>query len=134
MIKKLIANGYGKEQKYNCAEKILYGANEAYKLGLDKEALKLAAGFGGGMGIESICGALTASVMALSKLFVENTAHESKIREITNEFLNRYKEEMKSIECAPLKKEYRTTLKGCDDVIIKAAEILDEIVAREKRD
>lgn len=131
MLKDLILNGYGKEQKYNCAEKILCGANEAYNLGLDKEALKLAAGFGGGMGIESVCGALTASIMVLSKLFVENIAHESKIKEITSEFLNRYENEMKSIGCAQLKGMYRDELKGCEDIIIKAAEVLDYIVTRE---
>lgn len=129
MLKNLLLKGYGKEQKYNCAEKILYGANEIYNLGLGKETMKLAAGFGGGMGIESTCGALTASIMALSKIFVKDTAHESNIREITSEFLNRYKDEMKNIDCAPLKVEYRNEEKGCDDVIIKAAEILDEIVA-----
>ncbi len=129
MLKSLLLKDYGKEQKYNCAEKIIYGANEVYNLGLGKETMKLAAGFGGGMGIESTCGALTASIMVLSKLFVENTAHESKIREITSEFLNRYRDEMKSIDCSPLKAEYRNEEKGCDDVIMKAAEILDNIVA-----
>lgn len=129
MLKDLLMKGYGKEQKYNCAEKILYGANEVYNLGLGKETMKLAAGFGGGMGIESTCGAITASIMVLSKLFVENTAHESEIKEITREFLKRYKDEMNSIECASLKKNYRTKEKGCDDVIIKAAEILDEVIA-----
>lgn len=129
MLRNLLLKGYGNEQKYNCAEKILYGANEIYNLGLGKETMKLAAGFGGGMGIESTCGALVASVMVLSKLFVENTAHGSNIKEITSEFLNRYKNEMKSLECAILKKEYRDEEKGCSDVIIKAAEILDEIIA-----
>jgi len=129
MLKDLLMKSYGKEQKYNCAEKILYGANEVYNLGLGKETMKLAAGFGGGMGIESTCGAVAASVMVLSKLFVENTAHESEIKEIAREFLKRYKDEMNSIECASLKKNYRTEEKGCDDVIIKAAEILDEVIA-----
>lgn len=129
MLKNLLLKGYGKEQNYNCAEKILYGANEIYNLGLGKETMKLAAGFGGGMGIGSTCGALAASVMVLSKLFVKDAAHESEIKEITSRFLNRYKDEMKSIDCAPLKESYRDEVKGCDEVIIKAAEILDEIVA-----
>ncbi|MFA5523066.1 MAG: C-GCAxxG-C-C family (seleno)protein [Tissierellales bacterium] len=129
MLKNLLIKGYGKEQKYNCAEKILYGANEIYNLGLGKETMKLAAGFGGGMGVESTCGTLSASVMVLSKIFVKDTAYESNIKEITREFINRFKNEMKSIDCAPLKVEYRNEEKGCDDVIIKAAEILDDIVA-----
>ena len=50
--------------------------NVAYKLGLDKEALKLASAFGGGMGIEDKCGALTGALMVLGKLFVKEKAHE----------------------------------------------------------
>ena len=132
MLKELIKKGFGKDKKLNCAEKILYGANEAYNLGLDKESLKLVAGFGGGMGIESVCGALTGSIMVLSKLFVKDVAHESgKIKELTQELLHRYENEMGDIDCSPLKKNHRTLFSGCDKVIVKAAEILDDIVARE---
>lgn len=132
MLKNLIEEGFGNDQKLNCAEKILYGANEAYNLGLDKEALKLAAGFGGGMAIEEACGALTAAVMVLSKLFVEDTAHKSnKINDLTTELLNSYENEMGSIICKPLKKSHRSLFKGCNKIIIKAAEGLDTIVNRE---
>ncbi len=132
MLKDLIKDGFGKEEDFNCAEKILYGANEAYDLGLNKESLKLAAGFGGGMGIENTCGALTASVMVLSKLYVNDVAHESdRIKQLTGELLEAYEWEMGSINCAQLKNDYRTILSGCDEVIIKAAEILDGIVERE---
>lgn len=132
MLKDLIEKGFGNDQKLNCAEKILYGANEAYSLGLDKDALKLAAGFGGGMSIEEACGALTAAVMVLSKLFVDDTAHKSsKIRDLTSELLTSYEKEMGSIICKPLKKDHRSLFKGCNKVILKAAECLDTIVIRE---
>ena len=52
MLAELIKNGFGEKEDLNCAEKILWGANNAYNLGLDREALKLASGFGGGMAIE----------------------------------------------------------------------------------
>lgn len=71
MLADLIDKGFGKDQDLNCAEKILWGANQAYGLGLDHEALKLASGFGGGMGIGSLCGAVASSVMTLSKLYVQ---------------------------------------------------------------
>lgn len=132
MLKNLIENGFGNDRKLNCAEKILYGANEVYNLGLSDDALKLAAGFGGGMAIEEACGALTASVMVLSKLFVENTAHESdRIKKLTSELLSKYEREMGSIVCKPLKKNHRSLFKGCNKIIIKAAENLDYIVKRE---
>ncbi|SKC84236.1 C-GCAxxG-C-C family (seleno)protein [Maledivibacter halophilus] len=132
MLKQLIENGFGKDEDLNCAEKILYGANEVYKLGLDKEALKLAAGFGGGMAIEGTCGALTGSIMVLSKLFVKNVAHESdRIKKLTTELLNAYESEMGNINCKPLKENYRSPSFGCHKVILKAAEALDKIVQRE---
>ena len=46
-----LSSGFGKAEDLNCAEKILYGANEIYDLGIDKNDLKMAAGFGGGMGV-----------------------------------------------------------------------------------
>lgn len=93
MLYDLILSGFGKEEDYNCAEKILYGANKAYNLGLTREALKLSAGFGGGMGIESVCGALTAACMVLSHKYVNNVAHEdTKIKEMTQKFSENFKQ------------------------------------------
>lgn len=132
MLTDLILQGFGEKEDLNCAEKVIQGANIAYKLDLDKEALKLAAGFGGGMAIEDKCGALTASIMVLGRLFVKDRAHEdTKIKELTQELFEEYKKEMGAIDCAPLKKKYRTEELKCRNVIFKAAEILDRIVMRE---
>ncbi|HEX2954830.1 MAG TPA: C-GCAxxG-C-C family (seleno)protein [Bacillota bacterium] len=132
MLYDLIKNGYGQAQDFNCAEKILYGGNEAYKLGLNRETLKISAGFGGGMAIGSVCGALSASIMILGILFVQNNAHESsKIKDLTKELLSKYEEAMGEIDCTPLIKAHRTKEEKCNNVILKAAEILDSIVSRE---
>lgn len=132
MLADLIKDGFGEKEDLNCAERILQGSNVAYNLGLDKEALKLAAGFGGGMAIEDKCGALTAAIMVLGKLFIMERAHESsKIKELTMELFQEYKKEMGSIDCAPLKQAHRTEELKCRNVILKAAEILDRIVIRE---
>lgn len=134
MLSELLKNGYGKDRDFNCAEKILYGANEAYQLGLNKEALKLSSGFGGGMAIEGTCGALTACIMVLGRLFVKDTAHEStRIKELTKELFEEYRKAMGDIDCAPLKAKYRTEAIGCRDVIFKAAEILDGMITRERK-
>lgn len=131
-VKELIHEGYGNAEDFNCAEKILNGANKAYNLNLSKETLKLAAGFGAGMGIESTCGALTGSVMVLSHLFVKERGHEGpRIKELTKELFATFEEKMGSIVCAPLKKDYRTEELGCKNVILAAAEVLDGIIARE---
>ena len=132
MLAKLIKNDFGRKEDLNCSEKILYGANIAYNLGLDKESLKMAAGFGGGMSIEDKCGALTASVMVLGKLFIKDRAHESdRIKRLNNELFDEYRREMGFIDCSPLKARYRREESGCKDIVHKAAEILDRIVERE---
>jgi C_GCAxxG_C_C family probable redox protein len=132
MLKDLIEQGFGEEEDFNCAEKIFWGANIAYKLGFDKNNIKFASGFGGGMGIESKCGALTAAIMILGWLFVKERAHEgTKIKELAQELFKEYENKMGFIDCASLKAKYRTEELGCKNVIIKAAEVLDKIVEEE---
>jgi len=129
VLHKLLQDGFDEGMDLNCAETILYGANEAYRLGLDKNALKLAAGFGGGMAIESVCGALTGCIMVLGRLFVEDRAHQSpELKEHIKELFRLYGEDMGSIMCDALKDRYRTEEKKCRDVIEKAARILDKII------
>ncbi|HWS30825.1 MAG TPA: C-GCAxxG-C-C family (seleno)protein [Clostridia bacterium] len=116
----------------NCAETILYGANAAYSMGLTKDVLRLSAGFGGGMSVEDTCGIVTGGVMVLSELFVKDHGHEGpRIKELTAEWFKRMNEVFSSTNCASLKAKYRTPERGCGDLILNAAKILDEIVERE---
>lgn len=132
MLEDLIAAGFGLDEDYNCAEKIFHGANQAYGLQMDKKYAHLLASYGGGMGIEHLCGAVASSVAILGYLFIKDHAHESEyIKELTTEFSQRYEKAMGSILCKPLKEAYRTEEKRCLDVILKAALILDDIVKRE---
>ncbi len=134
MLKEMIEQGFGENEDLNCAERILQGADIAYGMGLDKEALKVAAGFGGGMAIGDKCGALTAAVMVLGCLFVKDRAHEStKIKALTKELFDAYRKEMGAIDCIPLKQSHATPELKCRNVILKAAEVLDGIVMRELR-
>lgn len=131
MLSKLVAEGFGEKEDLNCSETILYGANIVYNLGLDHESLKMAAGFGKGMAIESVCGALSAAIMVLSKLYIIDRAHESeRVKELTAELLTKYKEKMGSIDCSYLREHYRTEEKKCYFIKLKTAEILDEIIAK----
>lgn len=133
MLKELIDSGFGNEEDYNCAEKIIYGANIAYDLGLSKDSCRMMSGFGGGMGIEHLCGAIASGIAVLSILFVEDKGHATpRIKELTDEFINRYQGEMGSIICADLKRDYRTEELKCQLVISKAAEILDDIIEKEQ--
>jgi C_GCAxxG_C_C family probable redox protein len=132
MLSDLIKQGFGEKEDLNCAEKILYGANLAYDLGLNQETLRLAAGFGGGMCLGSVCGTLTAAIMVLGTLFVEHTAHKSKnIKRLTQELLSSFRKEMGEINCSMLKVQYRKGPEKCLQVLAKTAELLDRIVERE---
>lgn len=134
MLQEMIAAGFGNREDYNCAEKILYGASEAYGLGLDAAALKLSAAFGGGMGVESVCGALTGGVMALSSLYVKERGHESPlIKALTQELFANFRQALGEIDCAPLKARYRTPEEKCNRVILAAAKALDAVVEKHGR-
>jgi C_GCAxxG_C_C family probable redox protein len=116
----------------NCAEKILYGANAVYSMGLNKDALRLSAGFGGGMGVEDTCGIVTGGVMVLSALFVKDRGHEGpRIKALNTEWFQSMNEVFSSTSCDVLKAKHRTPERGCADLILKAAILLDEIVERE---
>lgn len=131
MLYQLLKDGFAAGKDLNCAEQILYGANEAYNLGLDKKALKQAAPFGGGMGIEDKCGALTGGLMVLSQLYVDDRGHASDIKRLSQELFDRYGKQMKSIDCKPLKDLHKTEEYGCREVILEAAKILDDVIAEE---
>lgn len=132
MLKQLIDDGFGKIEDYNCAEKIINGANIVYDLGLSNDACRLLAGFGAGVGVGHFCGALAGCVAVLSSLYVKNNAHESdRIAKLTRELLEEYKKKMNSIDCSALVKLYRKPDTKCDAVISAAAEVLDKIVERE---
>lgn len=130
----LIETNHFAGKDLNCAETILAAANETYKWELQAAALRLSAGFGGGIGgQELLCGALTGGVMALSNLFVRERAHESAlIKNIIQEYFTLFEKEMGSIECAPLKTTHRTEQDGCKSVIQASARCMDRIVERNK--
>jgi C_GCAxxG_C_C family probable redox protein len=125
----LVESGYGEKHDLNCAETILWGANAVYGLGLDANALRLAAGFGGGMGIESTCGALTGAVMVIGRMFTRARGHESSlVKELCARFLQAYRDRMGSVDCAPLKARYRTEELKCREVVLQSARLLEELL------
>lgn len=131
-MEELIEKGFFAEKDLNCAETILHAANEARGWNLSGDALRLSAGFGGGVGgQELLCGALTGGVMALGRLFVRDRGHESdRIKTITKDYFSLFEKEMGQIDCAPLKKAHRTEAEGCRKVILASARALDQIVGK----
>ena len=125
----LIKGGFGVAEDYNCAEKIVRGANIAYDLGLSEDAMRMMGGFGGGMGLGEACGTVTGAVAVISGMLIKERAHATpELKAATQHFINQFRERMgDEIECRNLRPKYRTKEAGCDKVIIAAAEVLDEL-------
>ena len=123
---------YGSEFDLNCAETILYAANEEYKLNLTKETFKTMSAFGGGMAIEDTCGVATGSICVLGIIFTKERAHESEyVKGLTKEFMDKFKAQCSTLNCATLKQLYRNDEIRCIKIVEAGTIILDEIIIRE---
>jgi len=120
---------YYRDQDMNCSESLLRAGNDCWKLGLEERSLRTAAPFGGGMAIESVCGALTGSLMVLANLYVEQRAHESdRIKKIAADFLQGFEKQHGSIICKDLKDRYHDDELGCREVVGRAAVFLEKFI------
>ena len=113
---------------YNCAETIIRAANEEYSLGLSKDALTLVAGFGGGMCALSTCGCLTGAITVLSKIYVEEKAHETEgFNRIIKGFYKLFTETFGSEDCRDIMPKHRKQgEERCMETILMTAELLDQ--------
>ena len=69
---------------YNCAQAVILGYCQG--LGLDADsAVKVAAGFGGGMRMAGTCGALTGAFMAIGLKYASTEPKDIKSRQTTIE-------------------------------------------------
>ncbi len=131
---------------FSCAQAIL--ATYGPELGMDREtALKVAGGFGGGMGrMAGTCGAVTGAFMVIGLLYGMTKEDDQKQKEISYEVVRRFAEKFRqrnaSLDCRELmgvdvsrpeglaiarqKNLYRTV---CPKYVQDAAEILEEILA-----
>jgi len=130
---------------FNCAQSIFSSFCKDY--GLDKDnALKIATGFGGGMGrSQRTCGAITGSYMVLGLRYGMDQKADKDARDRTyqliNEFSNRFKQEFGSLMCKELLDCDLNTPEGnlyyeennffetkCFQYVRKAVEILEELL------
>ena len=88
---------------FNCAQAVL--STFGTTLGLDKEtALKIACGFGGGMGrMQETCGAVTGAFMLIGlkfgKVKSEDDESKEKTYQLVREFSELFREKHGSIKC-----------------------------------
>ncbi|MHB8105404.1 MAG: C-GCAxxG-C-C family protein [Dehalococcoidales bacterium] len=92
-------------RKGNCAQSTLTAFSEEYGLNKDT-AFKIAQAFGGGMHINSTCGAVTGAYMALglANPVSQDNPREStdKFNALINEFNRKFKELYGAINCTEL--------------------------------
>jgi C_GCAxxG_C_C family probable redox protein len=133
------------KEGFSCAPAVL--SAYASEFGLDNEtALKIATGFGAGMGrMCETCGAVTGAFMVIGLKYGKSKADDSQAREKTyelvREFASRFKARNGSIVCKELlgcdlgtpegmklAKETGVTATLCPKLVQDAVEILEEIL------
>lgn len=119
---------------YNCAEAILRAFNTVFELGMGDDALRLAAGFGGGIGHSGcVCGALAASIMVLGALQGRRSKDESRdaAYQASKGFHDRFSEHFGGTCCRilnPLPYDTRDHLRGCLKITGQTAQLLSDYI------
>jgi len=131
MLKEKATAFYREDNDLNCAESILYGANEEYDLGLDQKTLDTMSSFGGGMAVESVCGALTGAVAVLGIMFTGNKSLDSEERKtIIADFYEQFRARFGTDNCREIKEKFRDERVGCQEVVKLSADVLETIVRK----
>jgi C_GCAxxG_C_C family probable redox protein len=107
---------------FNCCESTLKKVNAEKPLpGFDKNIMRIASGFGGGIGSwGSICGAVSGAAMALGLVYGANgdedvdtfKAKREELRLKTREFLGEFQKEFGNVNCQDLLGVNRHTEEG----------------------
>jgi len=127
------------KQGLNCAQAILsvYGEEDGLA---KKDALRLTAGFGGGVARSGgICGAVSGALMVIGLRYAKGMESKEKVIFSAREFMNKFKERCGSIMCRELigidlntpegkkaLKEDPEFSKLCSNLVKTAGEILDQ--------
>jgi C_GCAxxG_C_C family probable redox protein len=133
------------EKGYSCAPSVLSAYSEQF--GLEKElALKIACGFGGGIGHTGrTCGAVTGAVMAIGLKHGQADANDEESRQETHklvkEFIDKFEALHGSVECRELigydlsdPDEFESARasgiveKKCHGFVYDAARILEDVL------
>lgn len=126
------AYDYFVNKDFNCAETLLHAANDEYKLELTDDAFRAIGGFGGGMGCGNVCGALVGCIAGISAKKIAERAHVTKgLKDLTTEMVNEFCQGLGSDNCKILKDKYWTKEKGCVEVVLRAADELEKVMARD---
>lgn len=121
---------------YNCAESTVQAFRMAGVVDISEESLRLASGFGGGLGkARSLCGALSGCTMVLSSIAGRSNPHEKPLQEVydlSREFHDLFKSHFSSVMCVDLmgfefgtREHLKTCLVLSKDTAVLLANFLD---------
>jgi len=130
---------------FNCSQSVLAAYAEQFGL-TEEQALKVAGGFGGGMGrMAETCGAVTGAIMVIGLKFASTTPGDMQGKEnayaVVREFVHRFKGRNVTVLCRELldcdistpegmkrAQQEKLIKKYCPKLIQDAAEILDQLI------
>ncbi len=123
-----------------CSEAILQVYNKKLRLGLNDNAIKMATGFGAGMGeAKCCCGSLTGAIMVLSAVKGRVSNHENvdEVFTLTRKLHDRFKRKYKATCCRVLTRnvvwgspEHR---QHCEQVVGDTVKILEDILQKNRK-
>lgn len=114
---------------FNCAEAMLLAINDEYKLHLPRESIRLAAGFGNGMGKESVCGAMTGAIAGLGAMLVQSSDKQTPgFSALCAAWANTFEKDLGSDLCSDLKPRFKTAAQGCLETVRRTAQSFERFM------
>ncbi|HOO34042.1 MAG TPA: C-GCAxxG-C-C family (seleno)protein [Thermotogota bacterium] len=131
MLKEKVSKFYRENLTLNCAESMIYGANEEYGLELDQSTLDTMASFGGGMCVGGACGALTGALAVIGVMITKDKSMDKEERKaIAVEFYTKFQEKLGTDNCKEIKEKYWDEELRCQRVVEMSADVLEEIIRK----
>lgn len=94
---------------HNCAEAVFLAAVHTQDIQACPDVVRLATGFGGGMGRGEVCGALSGAILALGAVLGRTKAEgdQETLKKMREQVITRFEEELGPVQCRVLKTEDR---------------------------
>ena len=93
--------------------------------------LNIMSAFGGGMYSAKACGLLTAGIAVIGLLFTEEKPSlNEKMKNVAQDWVNVFQKEFGHTECHFLKEKYKDPNLGAEIFILKAADLLEQVIAK----
>jgi len=122
---------YRNKERYDlsCSEALLHAANDYYNLQLGENEFKMMAAFSGGLKEGDMCGIVSAACSVLGILYTNGVSHTSPaLTQAVVQYKTLFKKQLKSLDCRHLVDMHKDEITDCDDLVVKGAVLLREVV------